>query len=145
MQKTFFFKKNHINYISFKKRRFRMRNSFTYEDISQMSPRDLAIWLNNNYLIEIPTTLETCEDLKKAGVLLGKLTNVYSYIISMTTFAKLSVREAKRKKLDKELIDDCMDRKNVLEDFANTLKLQYTAISRMITVKKQIDDEMKMI
>jgi hypothetical protein len=122
-----------------------MRNTYTYEDISQMPPKDLAMWLNNNYLIEIPTSIETCEDLRKAGVLLGKLTNVYSYIISMSTFAKLSVREAKRKKLDKETIDDYMDRKNVLEDFANTIKLQYTAVSRMITVKKQIDDEMKMI
>lgn len=122
-----------------------MNNTFTYEDISQMAPKDLAIWLNTNYLIDIPTTIETCDDLKKVGKLLGEITNVYSYVVSMSTFAKLSVREAKRHKLDKEVIDDYMDRKNVLEDFANTLKLQYTAISRMITVKKQIDDEMKMI
>ena len=49
------------------------------------------------------------------------------------------------RQLSKEEINDCIDRRDILDSFANTVKLQYTAVSRMITVKKQVDDELKML
>ena len=60
-------------------------------------------------------------------------------------FAKLKVREAKKDKENKENIDKAVDRKEIINSYADVIKCQYNAVSRMVTVKKQIDEEMKMI
>lgn len=115
------------------------------QNILSLSPVDLLLWLQENCEIEIPEKITTIEDLKNAGELISRLTSMYSYIMSCFLFSKVAVRDAKKNKLSKEEINDCIDRRDILESFANTLKLQYTAVSRMITVKKQIDEELKML
>lgn len=119
--------------------------SYNIVELLQLTPNTLATWLTKNYLKEIPISLETADELKEAGKLLGELTNSYSFIKAAATFANLAVRDAKRKKLEKAVIDDCISRRELLDNFADTLKAQYNAISRMVTVKKQIDDEMRML
>lgn len=120
-------------------------NTAQFENILTLDPADLLIWLNENFLENIPTTVTNIEDLKRSGELLGKLTNIYSYLSSLSLFAKLKVREAKKDKTNKEEIDKAVDRRDIITTYAETVKCQYNAVSRMVTVKKQIDDEMKMI
>lgn len=119
--------------------------SYNINNVLEMKPEALAVWLNQNYLEQIPISLETVEELKAAGTLLGKLANTYSFVKSIGMFANLAVRDSKRKKLDKAIIDENISRRDVLDTFADTIKIQYNAVSRMITVKKQVDDEMRMI
>ena len=121
------------------------QNSYSIVELLQLNPMELGTWLAKNYLFQIPVSINTVDDLKIAGELLGRLTNSYSYINTASTFANMAVRDAKRKKLDKQNIDDCISRRDLLETFADTIKAQYNAVSRMITVKKQMDDEMRMI
>lgn len=121
------------------------QNVAHYNSILSLEPQELLMWLNETFMEEIPTSVTSIDELKKAGAMLGKLTNIYSYLTAMSLFAKLKVREAKKNKIDKEEIDKCVDRKEIIASFAETVKCQYTAISRMITVKKQIDDEMRML
>ena len=120
-------------------------NNSQFENILSLDPADLLAWLNDNYLETIPTTVTNVEDLKRSGELLGKLTNIYSYLTSLALFAKLKVREVKKDKTNKEEIDKAIDRKEIINSFAEMIKCQYNAVSRMVTVKKQIDDEMRMI
>ena len=120
-------------------------NTSQFENILSLEPEDLLQWLNDNFLEEIPIAINNIEDLKKAGILLGKLTNIYSYLVSLSMFAKLKVREAKKNKENKEEIDKAVDRKEIVNSYADVIKCQYNAVSRMVTVKKQIDEEMKMI
>lgn len=120
-------------------------NTAQFENILSLDPEDLLQWLNSTFLEDIPIAINNTEDLKKAGVLLGKLTNIYSYLVSLSMFAKLKVREAKKDKENKENIDKAIDRKEIINSYADIIKCQYNAVSRMVTVKKQIDEEMKMI
>lgn len=120
-------------------------NTSQFENILSLDPEDLLQWLNSNFLEDIPIAINNVEDLKNAGVLLGKLTNIYSYLVSLSMFAKLKVREAKKDKENKENIDKAVDRKEIINSYADVIKCQYNAVSRMVTVKKQIDEEMKMI
>ena len=117
---------------------------YNINELLNLTPLDLANWLHARYLFVLPTSVETVEDLRQANELLSKLTNTFAYIESVRTFASIYVREGKKKKLDKEIIDDRISRRDVLDTFANMLKAQYNAMSRMITVKKQIDEEMNM-
>jgi hypothetical protein len=114
-------------------------------NILNMEPELLAKWIESNFIKEIPISLETADDLKNAGLLLGKLTNIYAYLMSLSTYAKLMVKEEKRKGSKKEDVDKCISRRDIIDDHVSIIKMQYNAVSRMITVKKQIDDEMRMI
>lgn len=120
-------------------------NTTQFNNILTLDPADLLVWLNDNFLENIPTSVTNIEDLKRSGELLGKLTNIYSYLNSLSLFAKLKVREAKKDKTNKEEIDKAIDRRDIITSYAETIKCQYNAVSRMVTVKKQIDDEMRMI
>lgn len=122
-----------------------MNNTEQFENILSLEPEDLLEWLNNNFLEDIPVTVSDVEELKKAGKMLGELTNIYSYLVSLSLFAKLKVREVKRNKENKDIIDKAVDRKEIINSFAETIKCKYNAVSRMVTVKKTIDEEMKMI
>ena len=117
----------------------------TNKELLQMTPLDLTDWLIKNYVTEIPTNIESKEDMEKAGRLLGELTNKYSYLISLVTYAKISVREEKRKgSSNKEGSDNAIDRRDAIQNIADIVKMQYQAVSRMITVKKEINEEIHM-
>lgn len=122
-----------------------IKNTSQFENILTLEPEDLLQWLNDNFLEDVPTSVSTVDELKTAGVSLGKLTNIYSYLVSLSLYAKLKVREVKKNKENKEIIDKAVDRKEIINSYADIIKCQYTAISRMVTVKKQIDEEIKMI
>lgn len=111
----------------------------------EIEPEELLCWLNDNFNDDVPIALNTTQDLKNAGELLGKLMNVYSYLNSLSLHARLQVRTLKKNKADKEEIDKAIDRKEILSSYADTVKLRYSAVSRMITVRKQVEDELKML
>jgi len=118
--------------------------NYTVSEILNEDPYILMTKLREEYNFKIPETLETIEDLKNAGKLIGKLANTYSYLAQLSAYAKISVRNAKKKKLSKEEIDDAIDRKAVIDTFTNTIEMQYKAISRILTIKQQINEELKM-
>lgn len=118
--------------------------TYKIADILAEDPFTLLELLRAEYDYEIPETLETIEDLKRAGVLIGKLANTYSYMAQLSTYAKIAVRNAKKNKLDKNEIDDAIDRKAVIDTFANSIEMKYKAVSRLLTIKQQINEELKM-
>ena len=139
------------------------------EELLIMKPIELTNWLNEEFKIELPDSLEDVEQMKEAGKLLSKTINTYSYLMSMASYAKIAVREKKRdsdkyskalkqnkdKELEEDLIalsnkakseyEDMVDRKESIENAADIANKQYQAISRMITVKKEINTELQML
>lgn len=118
--------------------------NYTVPEILAEDPYKLMELFQAEYNFDIPETLDSVEDLKHAGRLLGQLANTYSYIAQLSVYAKISVRTAKRNKEDKNSVDDAIDRKAVIETFAETIEMQYRAVSRMLTIKQQINEELKM-
>lgn len=141
----------------------------TIEEILSMNPTELVDWLNKEFELEVPTKLETIEELKGASKLLSKTTNTYSYLMSVSSYAKISVREKKResdkasklakankdKTLEDELnlaaakakleYENMVDRKEAIDNQADIANKQYNAISRMIAVKREINTELQML
>lgn len=113
-------------------------------EILNMPPRSLISWLDENFVKELPMP-ETSTEFAQHNHLLGELANTYAYLTSLHSVAQIMVREAKRQTQDKDYINDCIDRRDVIESYINVVKMQYTAFSRMITVRKQADDEMRMM
>lgn len=119
-------------------------NELNVFNVNQWNPRELADYLLANYTVEIPVSADTPEDLRQIGTLLGTLSNSYSFVMSLLMYAKVNIRECRRQG-EKVLVDDAVDRKNVLEDFVSILKMQYSAVSRLISARQQAAEEMKML
>lgn len=130
----------------------------TINNIVNSDPFELLEWAKENFSYEVPPGINSVSDMGRVGTLLGTLTNEYSYLVSLTTelalyskMAKLNV-PTKPKNADdmpyyiekKEEAEIMEQRKKVIECFANMLKQQYNAVSRMLTVYSQTQEELKM-
>lgn len=116
----------------------------TINEIFAMPPEQLLMEMHENFKTTIPISIETIRDMENAGRLLGRYASEYSYLSNMAMLAKLKKRTLKQDKADKKIIEDALSREEIFSNFADIAKSSYNAISRMITVKQQINDELKM-
>ena len=117
----------------------------TYQELVEMDPLKLMDWLTQNYTVEIPIQLNTVEDMERAGKLLGVLAGNYAYLNTLVSYAKVAVREEKRKGTGNKVSSENMiTKRDAIQSFADSQKILYQAISRMITVKQEINEELHM-
>lgn len=112
--------------------------------ILAMSPMDLVTYLDQNFIKPLPAPSSSREFVKH-NHLLGEIANAYVFLNSLHAIAAILVRDAKRKKISKEEQDAAVSRRDVIEAYVKNLNMQYTAFSRMITVQKQADEELRML
>ena len=116
-----------------------------YSDLYSISVDNLIKWLDKRFYYSIPKGLESIDDMKVAGRLLGQLSNDYSYLAILLSYAKAFVRTEKRKGKDFKLsYEDMIDKRDIIDEMTSVVKMQYQAISRMITVKHDIQEELNM-
>lgn len=96
-------------------------------------------------LVEIPTGVNSEEDLKRIEFLLGKLANDYVYLTTLCSYSRNYVRQLKRqgKEYAREY-EDMMDKRTSLEEIASAVKIQYQAVSRLLTVQMAMREENNM-
>ena len=110
-----------------------------------MSNTEIIDKLRGTILEDIPKGIKSQKDLERLEYLLGKLANDYVYLISMTNYARNYVRQLKRKGKEYQVeYEDMMDKRESLESIASAVKLQYQAVSRMLTIKIELEEENKM-
>lgn len=118
--------------------------------------------LEKRYTFIIPVRIETPQDMQFAGELLGRITNAYSYLAEVDAKLAVYVKAAKQNCIMKpkgkdETVEKIQEyqrlkdnyemmalRRNAVSSFVEILKQQYNCISRMITVKIEINKEIKM-
>lgn len=99
--------------------------------------------INHDYYVTLPESILTIEDMQEAGAMLSKLINGYTFLSNLAEYAKILVRE-KKGKISKEEHQSLMGKRDVIVQAAETVKMQYSALSRMITVKQEINRELQM-
>lgn len=118
--------------------------NYTFQEIYDEDSYMITEKLTKEFSYELPEFLDNPEDLRKAGVLLGELCSAYSYLVQLASFGKLLVRELKRKKAPKDEIDNAIDKRDIINNLSEIIKLQYNTVSRMVSIKQQINYELKM-
>lgn len=118
--------------------------NYTFQEIYDEDSYMITEKLTKEFSYELPEFLDNPEDLRKAGVLLGELCSAYSYLVQLASFGKLLVRELKRKKAPKDEIDNAIDKRDIINNLSDIIKLQYNTVSRMVSIKQQINYELKM-
>ena len=114
-----------------------------YDRILSMKPSNLLDWLINEFDTEIPAEIKSIDDMSDASDLLLHLTSNYSYLITLLSYSKLCVREAKRSG-NKEYHEDAIDRRDIIQAYVDIVKQQYTAVSRAVTIKVENNKEILM-
>lgn len=99
-----------------------------------MSAEEIVRAVSKRVLSDIPEGSSNDGDLRQIEHALGRLANDYSYVIGILSYSRNYVRQLKRSG-DKEMYEDMMDKKSALEDISSAIKLQYQAVSRMLTVR----------
>ena len=105
---------------------------------------ELVETLNEECRIEVPDFIQQPELTAYAGTLLARCTSLYSYLSSLSIMLKLYKRGLKAKHAEKDVIEDAMSREDVLKTYADIVKQTYSAISRMVTIKQQLNEELRL-
>lgn len=111
-----------------------------YQDIFSLSPIDLVSWLHNEFSISLPEKIETTDDMEAASQILLVLSEYFSYLSELLSYAKIAVRQAKRNS-PKEQWEDMVDRQLAIERKLDSVKQQYSAVSRAVTIKTENNKE----
>jgi len=119
------------------------RWNYTTEQLMTMEPQELDVVLRKFFKYMIPSSISTLEEAQKAGQLLGQYTSYYVYLNQMTITARLRKRRYKQEHGGKFDIMDALSREELFEVHATSAKQAWDAISRMLTVKHDIDEEIK--
>ena len=114
-----------------------------YENILKMRPEKQLQWL----LAQFPATglegIETLDDMHLAAKELMRYTGYYTYLCALLSLAKLMTRAAKQSG-DRKEYEDYVDKKELISHMTDSVKQQYSAISRALTVRHEINAELRM-
>lgn len=113
-------------------------------DLLKKTPTELLEYMYYNYSIPVPASVETVEEMESAGKLLSVFTNNYSFLCYMALLADTETRNLRKTGARKFSIDDSIAKKKILEKYAELMKQSYSAVSRMITIKQQVNQELHM-
>lgn len=114
-----------------------------FDSVLKTQPREFSLWLRKEFIEDIPLTFDTYEDLQKIGNLIGVTANRYAYLASLLSYTKAVTRQLKRSEC-KSTYEDMVDRKEAIQNAVDTLKLQYQSLSRLITIRQEINQELRM-
>jgi len=113
----------------------------SYSQIREMDPMELTKTMVLEYMRQVPTKINSPDDLDKMGNLLGELTNAKTYLTGIYTQLQAEARITKR---DKEA-EDMAIRRDAVGAVMDSVKSQYDACSRMLTAYKMQVDELRML
>lgn len=112
-------------------------------DLLNMDTFKLIEYLYKEYVFDLPEVLLSVDDLQKAISLSSTLAGNYAYLATVGEYAKIIVRESKGK-ITKEQLNELIGKRDIIVQSAENCKMQYNALSRMITIKQEINRELSM-
>ena len=118
-------------------------DDYSMEELLSMPPEELMAAASNRFKLDLPPSIDTVDNLNKLAKLMSKSISEYSYLINMAQIARMRKRALKRSGADKFAVEDALNREEIFTNYAEIMKAAYQAASRMITVKQEINEELK--
>ena len=115
-----------------------------WNTISTISVDSLRAELRTNYAVSLPEEIISIDDMYAVQKLLSRYSANYSFLSAMEIEAKSMKRKAKREKAGKEIIESYLEKEELFHTYAENMKMAYSSLSRMISVRQQINEELKM-
>ena len=118
-------------------------DDYSMEELLSMPPEELMAAASNRFKLDLPPSIDTVDNLNKLAKLMSKSISEYSYLINMAQIARMCKRALKRSVAEKFTVEDALTREEIFTNYAEIMKAAYQAASRMITVKQEINEELK--
>ena len=118
-------------------------DDYSMEELLSMPPEELMAAASNRFKLDLPPSIDTVDNLNKLAKLMSKSISEYSYLINMAQIARMRKRALKRSGADKFTVEDALTREEIFTNYAEIMKAAYQAASRIITVKQEINEELK--
>lgn len=118
-------------------------DDYSMEELLSMPPEELMAAASNRFKLDLPPSIDTVDNLNKLAKFMSKSISEYSYLINMAQIARMRKRALKRSGADKFTVEDALTREEIFTNYAEIMKAAYQAASRMITVKQEINEELK--
>lgn len=118
-------------------------DDYSMEELLSMPPEELMAAASKRFKLDLPPSIDTVDNLNKLAKLMSKSISEYSYLINMAQIARMRKRALKRSGADKFTVEDALTREEIFTNYAEIMKAAYQAASRMITVKQEINEELK--
>lgn len=118
-------------------------DDYSMEELLSMPPEELMAAASNRFKLDLPPSIDTVDNLNKLAKLMSKSISEYSYLINMAQITRMRKRALKRSGADKFTVEDALTREEIFTNYAEIMKAAYQAASRMITVKQEINEELK--
>lgn len=109
----------------------------------ELSSDELLNVLSDTFLYDIPSEILTPEDLTLVSKMLAETSNQYTFLVQLHSVAKIQKRLATREKSKTEK-EDLIDKETIIENIINAVKLRYSSLSRMVTIKQECNRELNM-
>lgn len=81
--------------------------------------------------------------MEQASVILIQLSTYYAYLCTLLSYAKINARMAKRTG-NKAAYEDAVDKKEIIQNMTDSIKQQYAALSRAVTIRIENNQELKL-
>ena len=118
-------------------------DDYSMEELLSMPPEELMAAASNRFKLDLPPSIDTVDNLNKLARLMSKSISEYSYLVNMAQIARMRKRSLKRSGADKFTVEDALTREEIFTNYAEIMKAAYQAASRMITVKQEINEDLK--
>lgn len=116
----------------------------SYKDIMTLPNTKLNEVMARQFYKPVPINISSADDMLKAGELLARITNSYSYLMVLYARIDAEVRAMKKDKDKKEECSDLIGKRNTLEAYIDILKQSYTGLSREISTRQEALKEINM-
>lgn len=118
------------------------RKKEDYETILNKDNYELLEWLENEFTIDIPKNLDSIEQMEMAETLLSRFGSQIVYLDYLYSYSKIKLRELRKEKVEKNIIDEYIDKKDTIEKALDGVKTLQSAVSRMVTTRQEINREL---
>ena len=118
------------------------RKKEDYESILSKDNYELLEWLEEEFSIDIPKNLDSIEQMELAETLLSRFGSQIVYLDYLYSYSKIKLRELRKEKVEKVIIDEYIDKKDTIEKALDGVKALQSAVSRMVTTRQEINKEL---
>lgn len=130
------------------------KTTYSRSDLLKLEPLKLHEYLTDNFTITIPDRLDSVEEVSRTAELISRATAYYSFLESMRVEANLKktiykdsaaiTDDPDLKKAYQKESANMLKREQIFESMVKITDRTYQGISRMITIKQQVNKEIEM-
>ncbi len=111
----------------------------------EMDPLSLQNLISNEIDLDLPKSIDSNKEKKEALNMMNKAISYVCYFKELETLARIMKRKAKRDKKDQNEVERLLSCEEIFETYKRISENIYTQISKMMTMKRLMLDETKLL